>query len=90
MIIVSLDAQQMKSADVGEQVKGGNRSSGWKAIWEVSRVYQAELEDPVPRRTTPRPPCYFGSGFCTKIAPDYYLLAASFALQTLPSRLGMR
>jgi hypothetical protein len=69
MIIVSLDAQQMKSADVGEQVKGGNRSLGWKAIWEVSRVYQAELEDPV---------------------PDYYLLAASFALQTLPSRLGMR
>jgi hypothetical protein len=90
MIIVSLDAQQMKSADVGEQVKGGKRSLGWKAIWEVSRVYQAELEDPVPRRTTPRPPCYFGSGFCTKIAPDYYLLAASFALQTLPSRLGMR
>jgi hypothetical protein len=39
----------------------------------------------------PRPPCYFGSGFCSKIAPDYYyLLAASFEPQTPPSRLSMR
>jgi hypothetical protein len=53
MIIVLSNAQQMKSADVDEQVKGGKRSLGWKPIWDVSRVYQPELEDPVPRRTTP-------------------------------------
>jgi hypothetical protein len=42
----------MKSADVDEQVDDGKRSLGWMPIWEVSRVDQAEVEDPVPRRTT--------------------------------------